>query len=131
MEILIALLTMEVFIYNDLFCVDQQKKTFVLVTRGYLPRSILMPLSSLSNSHLPPTPTRRDIPVLTRAPLPLPRTIPRLNYEQSENESPCLINSSNYLEETEPIYLNQLPLSELHQYASIDLEESNEQVYIK
>jgi len=105
---------------------------FVLVTRGYLPRSILTPLSS---NPTPPTPIRRDISLPLRAPQPLPRANLKSNYEQ-----PCLINSLH--EENERIYLNQLDCQlsivekvESHQYASIDPDdsipcESNEQVSI-
>jgi hypothetical protein len=116
------------------------------VTRGYLPHSILVPLSTNDRSdHLsstPPTPIRRDISVPSRAPLPLPRA----NYDRSRNvlpratTEPCLINSShNVEEETEQIYLNQfdcqppvVEIAESHQSTSTDVDnltpsESNEQ----
>ncbi len=112
------------------FCIYEY---FFLVTRGYLPRSILIPL--LSNDHLsPPTPMRRDISVPLRAPQPLPRANSKSNYDEPQNTpEPSLINSSHYFEEeNERIYLNQLSV-ESHQYASIDPDdstpcESNEQV---
>ena len=107
------------------------------VIRGLLPRSILIPLSSSDRSgflsHTPPTPLRHDI-IPTRASLPSAHTNSAFNYEQSRNEhskraltrantepQTCLINSTHRLE-TERIYLNQI--TESHQYASIDLDES-------
>jgi len=117
-----------------------------LVTQGYLPRSILMPLSSDDELDLcspaPPIPIRHDIPVPSRVPLPLPRTKLRSNFHQPLNNTlsrantesePCLINSAHHLEEeNERIYLNQVDCrsatvetNEYHQYASIDLDDSN------
>lgn len=110
----------------------------MLVTRGLLPRSILIPLSSSERSglrsHTPPTPLRHDIGMITRASLPVAYANPAFNYEQSRNGNSKhklirantepgtnLINSSNDFE-NERIYLNQI--NENHQYASIDLEES-------
>ncbi len=109
-----------------------------LVTRGLLPRSILIPLSSGERSglrsHTPPTPLRHDIGMLNRASLPTSHANPAFNFEQSRNVNvkhglrrantepeTCLINSSNNFE-NERIYLNQI--NETHQYASIDPEES-------
>jgi hypothetical protein len=88
---------------------------FCLVTRGYLPRSILFPFSSA-----PPAPIRQDIP---RPPQPLPRSTIRRNDEQSND---YLINSSHYVEEeNERIYLNQL---ESDQYATVE-PNHQEQVF--
>ena len=118
--------------------------SFRLVTQGYLPRSILMPLSSDDRSDLcspaPPIPIRHDIPVPSRVPLPLPRTNLRSNSDQSWNtvsrtntgSEPCLINSARYTEEdNERIYINQIECrssavetTEYHQYASIDPDDS-------
>lgn len=105
------------------------------MTRGYLPRSILIPLSSNDRSeHLsstPPTPIRHDLPVSSRAPRPLPRA----NQIQSAvTTEPRLINSSHHVKEEERIYLNQLDYqrSIAHPYASVDPDESTpfEQVSI-
>jgi hypothetical protein len=150
----IGLLIMEVRIRNYFYYLKYF--LFVLVTRGYLPRSILIPLSSNDQSdHLfpnPPTPIPRDISVSSRAPLPLPRKNLKSNYDQlrnvlaRSNTEPCLINSLHHLkEQNERIYLNQIDcqqamseIIESHQYASIDPDEStpsksneHEQVSIK
>ncbi|CAF4595348.1 unnamed protein product, partial [Rotaria sp. Silwood2] len=116
-----------------------------VITRGYIPRSILIPLSSINQSELisstPPTPIRDDIPVFSQVCSPLSRVNSRLNYEQprktltraKKEPELSLINSYfNHLEdENEPIYLNQLDcqsptgeIDEIHQYASIDLDDS-------
>jgi hypothetical protein len=94
-----------------------------LVSRGYLPRSILIPLMSDDQSDIaPPTPIRHDIPDYDH-----PRHIANNQLEV------CLINSSQHLtQENERIYVNQLEcqssLSEPHPYACIDLDnESNNQ----
>ncbi len=116
---------------------------FFLVTRGLIPRSILIPLSSSDRSslrsHTPPTPLRHDLEMPNRTSLPSAHANPAFNYEQSRHEKlirantepgTCLINSSNNFD-NERIYLNQI--NESHQYASIDIEdsiisESNERV---
>ncbi|CAF1122644.1 unnamed protein product [Rotaria sordida] len=107
------------------------------VTRGYLPRSILIPLLSNNQSEVfSSTPICHDISVFSQVSLPLSHVNSRLNNEQprkilTEPEI-CLINSSHNLEnENEPIYLNQLnyqlstiEIDETHQYASIDFDDS-------
>ena len=107
----------------------------ILVTRAFLPRTILIPLSSGDRSgfrsHTPPTPLRHDLDVVsTRASLPIPHSNHPLTIDQSRhgklirtNTEPAsnLINSSVDLE-NERIYLNQI--NDCHQYASIDLEDS-------
>ncbi|CAF1113081.1 unnamed protein product [Rotaria sp. Silwood1] len=115
------------------------------VTRGYLPRSILIPLLSNNQSEIisstPPTPIRHDIPILSQNRLSLSHINSRLNYEQprktltrakTEPEL-CLINSTfHHIEDdNQPIYLNQLDypsstieIDETHQYASIDSDDS-------
>ncbi|CAF3512014.1 unnamed protein product [Adineta steineri] len=121
------------------------------ITKGLLPRSILIPLSSGERSgflsHTPPTPLRHDIiPIQTS--LPLAHTNLAFNYDQSRNVNQkhlltrantvpqtTLINSSHDFESDERIYLNQI--NETHQYASIDLDDSiisesneDERIYI-
>lgn len=112
--------------------------SFRLVTRGYIPRTILMPLSSddqsVPSSPPPPIPIRHDIPIPSRAPLPLPRTNLRSNSlsRTTTTSEPCLINSAHDLqEENERIYINQVDCrsstvetNEYHQYASIDPDDS-------
>ncbi|CAF3873762.1 unnamed protein product [Rotaria sordida] len=107
------------------------------VTRGYLPRSILIPLLSNNQSEVfSSIPICHDISVFSQVSLPLSHVNSRLNNEQprkilTEPEI-CLINSSHNLEnENEPIYLNQLnyqlstiEIDETHQYASIDFDDS-------
>ncbi|CAF1070608.1 unnamed protein product [Rotaria sordida] len=121
------------------------------ITRGLLPRSILIPLSSDDRSglvsHTPPTPLRHDIGMPTRISLSSAHANPAFNYDQSHHGNgkhllkrahtepqPNLINSSDNFE-NERIYLNQM--NECHQYASIDLDDSiisesteQEQIYI-
>lgn len=98
-----------------------------LVTRGLLPRSILIPLSSGERSgfrsHTPPTPLRHDVGMPPRASLPSAHTNPAFSYDKHLLTQPGtrLINSSHGFE-NERIYLNQI--TESHQYASIDLEDS-------
>ncbi|CAF4308044.1 unnamed protein product, partial [Adineta steineri] len=121
------------------------------ITKGLLPRSILIPLSSGERSgflsHTPPTPLRHDIiPIQTL--LPLAHTNLAFNFDQSRNVNQkhlltrantvpqtTLINSSHDFESDERIYLNQI--TETHQYASIDLDDSiisetneDERIYI-
>jgi len=113
------------------------------ITRGFLPRSILIPLSSGDHSgyrsHTPPTPLRHDL----RPSLPIYShqrgfansittsrpTLMRANTEPQTH----LINSAFSLEieekENERIYLNQIDTSDSHQYASIDIDES-ERIFI-
>lgn len=110
-----------------------------LVTRGFLPRSILIPLSSGDHSgyrsHTPPTPLRHDLrPSLpnnshqrgfaTEITTTSRPTLMRANTEPQTH----LINSAFSLEieekENERIYLNQIDTSDSHQYASIDIDES-------
>lgn len=89
---------------------DEKFRCFAvdLVIRGYLSRSVLIPL--VSNSQ-PSTPIRHDLPISSQAPQPLPRTrLPR-------NAQTVPLTS----EETEPIYSNQL---DAHSYASIDPDRS-------
>ncbi|CAF3466732.1 unnamed protein product [Rotaria socialis] len=105
------------------------------ITRGSLPRSLLISLSSDDRSglisHTPPTPLRHDIGIPTRS---SHHTNPAFNYDQSHHVNskpvlrrantepqPTLINSSND-SENERIYLNQV--HECHHYASIDLDDS-------
>jgi hypothetical protein len=104
------------------------------ITRGLLPRSILIPLSSGDRSgfrsHTPPTPLRHDLGAINRASLPSAHANLAFHSDQTRhgnltraNTEPgtSLINSSNDFE-NERIYLNQI--NEIHQYASIDLEDS-------
>jgi hypothetical protein len=115
----------------------------LLVTRGFVPRSILIPLSSGDRSgllsHTPPTPLRHDIAIPTRTSLPSAHANPAFNYEHirsthqkhiltraNTEPEPRLINSSDE-KENERIYLNQMDcmqINESHQYASIDLDDS-------
>ncbi len=103
----------------------------ILVTRGLLPRSILIPLSSGDRSgfrsHTPPTPLRHDLGVTNRASLPSAHANLAFNSDQIRhgiltraNTEPgtSLINSSHDFEH-ERIYLNQI-----NEYASIDLDDS-------
>ena len=106
----------------------------ILVSRGLVPRSILIPISSDDRSgfrsHTPPTPLRHDLGGMTRTSLPSSHANPAFNSDQNRrghltraNTEPgtSLTNSSTDFE-TERIYLNQI--NETHQYASIDLEDS-------
>ncbi|CAM4927698.1 unnamed protein product [Rotaria socialis] len=115
------------------------------MTRGYLPHSILLPLSSNNHSDLAsstlPTPITCDLPVYSQVPQSISRVNSRLSYHKipntltRANTAPdlCLINSSHdFRVENERIYVNQQicqPLKdevdEPHQYASIDFDESS------
>ncbi|CAF4409463.1 unnamed protein product, partial [Adineta steineri] len=116
-------------------------------TQGYIPHSILIPITSNNQvdilSSPPPIPIRQDLQIPTRVPLPLPRTSLRSNVGQTLNilprnhtgSDPCLINSAHDVEEqeNEGIYLNQvdcrsssstaLSTHEYHQYAAIDHDD--------
>ncbi|CAF0817065.1 unnamed protein product [Adineta steineri] len=117
------------------------------ITQGYIPHSILIPITSNNQvdilSSPPPIPIRQDLQIPTRAPLPLPRTSLRSNVGQTLNilsrnhtgSDPCLINSAHDVDEqeNEGIYLNQvdcrsssstaLSTHEYHQYAAIDPDD--------
>ena len=115
-----------------------------LVMQSYLPRSILIPLSTNNPSNTvcskPPRPVRHDKPLSLEVSFPLSHVNSRpTNYDQPRNISTKakkepdihLINSSHHLEEeNERIYINQLncrlsaaEIDEPHQYASIDFAE--------
>ncbi|CAF1083648.1 unnamed protein product [Adineta steineri] len=117
------------------------------ITQGYIPHSILIPITSNNQldilSSPPPIPIRQDLQIPTRVPLPLPRTSLRSNVGQTLNilprnhtgSDPCLINSAHDVDEqeNEGIYLNQvdcrsssstaLSTHEYHQYAAIDPDD--------
>ncbi|CAF2058869.1 unnamed protein product [Rotaria magnacalcarata] len=115
------------------------------MTRGYLPHSILIPLSSNNHSDvassMPSTPIRRDLPVYSKVPQSISRANLRLSFHEMPhtltraNTAPdlCLINSSqDFRVENERIYVNQQiyqslkdEVDEPHQYASIDFDESS------
>ena len=136
----------------DRFCpviLDENDLVF-LVTRGFLPRAILIPLSSGDRSghlsHTPPTPLRHDITQPIRGSLPIPQTNLAFNSDPTRHDivrpilmrantepQPRLVNTSYHYQqdekENERIYSNQLAFEQApdsHQYASIDLDESNE-----
>jgi hypothetical protein len=102
-----------------------------LVTRGILPRSILLPLSSSTRSgflsHTPPTPLRHDMMLPTRTSLPFTGNN---NFVGDLTSSIRLINTSKSNEkENERIYLNQLnseQIAESHPYDSIDIDDNND-----
>ena len=122
----------------------------LLVARGCVPRSILIPLSSGDRSghlsHTPPTPLRHDIALPTKGSLPITQTNLAFHSDPTRHDfarpilmrantepQPRLVNTSYHYQpdekENESIYLNQLvfdPVPEPHQYASIDFDETNE-----